>query len=191
MCFALRIAHTTCVVCKTMLFRRSELEEVGGFALVKDLLSEDHVLGQAYERAGKKVVISASVVENVNVRAPLKNFLKRHARWLKMTVTVSKAGFFAYPLTNPLLFALLSWATSGFEPRLLGMVGALIAFKTLVDVYLIKRIRGHALSPAYWWLSPVRDLLVTAIWAYASVSRTTEWRGKRFRLGSNTQIYPV
>jgi ceramide glucosyltransferase len=190
-CFALRVANTACVICKTMLFRRSELEEIGGFSLVKDILSEDHILGKAYIKAGKKVVISPLVIDNVNIRSPLKSFFKRHARWLKMTAVISKPGFVAYPLTNPLLFTLLAWIASGFIPTILYIIGALLIFKTGCDAYLVKRMRGYPLSPRYYWLSPLRDLLVMAIWVYASVSRNTEWRGKRFHIGANTKIYPI
>jgi ceramide glucosyltransferase len=191
MCGALKMANTTVVVCKTMIFRRSELESLGGFNLVKDLLLEDFVLGEIYRAAGKKIVLSSTVVENVNVHTPLKSFFKRHSRWLKMTAVISKFGLFGQLITNPLPFALLAWITGGFTPQLALVVVALVILKTFSDAYVVKRMRGYGMRPLYWWLSPVRDLLLASIWIYASFSRTTEWRGKRFRLGPRTRIYPL
>jgi ceramide glucosyltransferase len=189
MCGA-QMVGTTCVVCKTMLFRRSELEQLGGFALVKDLLCEDHVLGQTYCEAGKKVVLSPLMAENVNVRIPLKSFFKRHARWLKMTAVISTRGYLGQLLLNPLPFALIGWAISGFKWPLFVAIVALISLKTLADALLVKRMRGHGMRAVYWCLSPVRDLAAAAIWVYALFSRSTEWRGKRFKLGPRTRILP-
>jgi ceramide glucosyltransferase len=185
-----KLVGTTCIVCKTMLFRRSELEQLGGFALVKDLLCEDHVLGQTYCEAGKKVVLSPLMAENINVRMPLKSFFKRHARWLKMTAIIHKGGFVGQLLLNPLPFALLAWVTSGFKWPLFILVAVFVLLKTLADALLVKRMRGHGMRPVYWCLSPVRDLAAAAIWLYALFSRTTEWRGKHFRLGPKTRILP-
>ena len=41
-CAALKLANIPCVIGKSMLFRRSELRELGGLALVKDSLAEEH-----------------------------------------------------------------------------------------------------------------------------------------------------
>ena len=48
---------------ETMLFRKSELEELGGLELVRDILAEDFVLGRHYQKAGKHVVLSTTLHE--------------------------------------------------------------------------------------------------------------------------------
>src|SRR5713101_4968333 len=53
----------------TLALRRDTLEAVGGLAVVADSLADDHALGAAVRRLGRKVVLSPHVVDNV-VAAP-------------------------------------------------------------------------------------------------------------------------
>ena len=77
-CAALHVAGVTCVIGKSMLFRRSQLAAVGGFESVRDILCEDFIIGRAYERVGLRVVLSATAVQNVNERSSVRSFLGRH-----------------------------------------------------------------------------------------------------------------
>ena len=40
------------------------------------------------------------------------------------------------------------------------------------------------------FLTPLRDVLMLAIWPYALFSRSIDWRGTRLRLGWNTRLRP-
>ena len=82
-CTALFVAKVNCVIGKSMLFRRSEIEELGGLEQVRDILCEDFILGERYQSAGKTVVLSATTVQNVNKRIGFGQFFSRHSRWLK------------------------------------------------------------------------------------------------------------
>jgi len=187
-CIAREIAGVTCVIGKSMLLRKSDLNALGGLTLVKDVLAEDFVLGEAYQRAGHRVLLSNVRARNINVDSNLDRFLTRHTRWLKMRAVVSVPGFIADLLANPVPFALAAVFASDFDSRVaLGTV-ALITFKTLADAWLVKRMRGHAMRPAHALLSPVRDVLLAAAWFYSMFSRTTEWRGQRFRLGAGSVL---
>ncbi len=187
-CLASEIAGIECVIGKSMLFRRAELEALGGLALVKDVLAEDYVLGQTYQSAGKKVMLSRHAVDNVNIRAPLSRFASRHSRWLKMRVVVHVGGFIADLLSNASFFALLAWITSGFDLRLLFACTALIAYKTWLDARVVRRLRGQPMALRHLLCVPLRDLVLPCLWMYALFSRTTEWRGERFHLGKNSVL---
>jgi ceramide glucosyltransferase len=191
LCLADRLANIQCVLGKAMLFRRSELDSLGGLALVKDVLAEDYVLGQIYASAGKRVVLSRFSVDNVNVAAPLSRFLARHARWLKMRVVVHLGGFVADLLSNAPFFAFVAWIASGFAPPLAAVYLGVVLYKIALDQRLIASLRGEPLSFAHALCMPLRDLIMPCIWLYAAFSRTTEWRGARFRLGRGSVLTPL
>jgi ceramide glucosyltransferase len=188
MCAALRFGNTTCVVGKAIAFRRSELDGLGGLSLVKDVLLEDFVLGRAYRRAGKKVVLSPLTVENVNVRTSLRRFAGRHSRWLKMTAVTSAPGFVGQFFANPVPFFFLAAAAAGFEVVHSASLALLVVLKTVTDAATVRRLRGEPMALRYRWLSPARDFLALGMWFHALFSRTTEWRGIRFRIGEDTRI---
>jgi ceramide glucosyltransferase len=190
-CLAQALAGIPCVIGKSILFRRSELDALGGLERVKDLLAEDFVLGEIYAHAGKRVVISSLIVDNINVDASLSRFLARHSRWLKMRVVLHLPGFVADLFSNATFFALLAAALSGREPALWVVYAAVIAYKMRADARLVQHLRGYPLSAAHLLCMPLRDLLLPCLWVYALFSRTTEWRGERFRLSRGSRLTPV
>ena len=187
-CIAKELANIQCVIGKSMMFRRSDLDRVGGLESVKDVLAEDFVLAQRFQEAGLDVRLSSQTVSNVNVDAPLTSFLSRHSRWLKMRAVVSVPGLLADLLSNPTLFAVLAWGAAGFQPRLLAICLAVIAYKGYWDTALLNRLRGHPLRRHTWTASLLRDLILPVLWVYALFSRSVVWRGERLQLHAGSRL---
>ncbi|MFT3921087.1 MAG: glycosyltransferase [Myxococcales bacterium] len=189
-CVALKLGGVTCVIGKSMLFRSSELKSLGGLERVKDSLAEDFLLGRHYGDSGKKVLLSATPIRNVNVDMALDRSLTRHARWLKMRAVIHPVSFITDIFTNPSALMLLAWLSSGCETSfgyaLLGMV----ALKTAIDGQLVKLVRGAPMKLQHLVLGPVKDAIMFGVWVYASFSRSVEWRGIRLRLGADSQLLP-
>ena len=118
------------VVGKSMALRWSDVRALGGFAVVKDVLAEDFVLGRLIpEKLGKRVVLARSVVRCVSLRRSLEGFVKRYARWSVMQHQC--AGLPAY------------WGLLLLNPQLLVTL-ALLAAPGARHGRRVARVRGRA-----------------------------------------------
>ena len=189
-CAALKLANIPCVIGKSMLFRRSELRELGGLSLVKDSLAEDFLLGRHFADHGKRVVLSATPIRNVNIDMPVERLFARHARWLKMRAVLHVPGFLCDLFANPLALGLLALISADFDATLSLAYVALLALKTAIDGCMVRLVRGAPMKLRHVLLVPVKDALLFGIWVYAIFSRSIVWRGIRFRMGSDSQLLP-
>jgi ceramide glucosyltransferase len=189
-CFALYYFRTTCVIGKSMLFRKSELAEMGGLERVKDLLAEDFILGRTFELAGRKVLLSTTVAENVNTDAAIERFMARHTRWLKMRAVIHVPAFVADLFANPVGLSTFAICLSGLDPRIALLALPLVMAKMALDVFAVRRTRGEAIPLRYVWVMPLKDILLFAVWPYAALSRSIEWRGVKLRLGWQSALRP-
>lgn len=92
-------------------FRAADLAQVGGWSAFADDLAEDHQIGAALARAGKRIVLSTHVVALESDLLTWRDYW-RHQRRVAVTYRVSNAAGFAgmalvYGLPWSLLLALL------------------------------------------------------------------------------------
>ncbi len=189
-CFALHFFSVTCVIGKSMLFRRSELAEMGGLERVKDLLAEDFMLGRFFEEAGRRVLLSTTVAENVNHETTVDRFMSRHARWLKMRTMIHVPAFILDLFANPVALSVLAIALSLGDLRIVSLAVPIVLGKVALDAWVLQRVRGTRMALRHLAVAPLKDILLFALWPYCAVSRSIEWRGARLRLGWNTVLRP-
>jgi ceramide glucosyltransferase len=181
------LLRVTCVVGKSMLIPLRVLQEVGGFAGVRNLLAEDQAIAIRVRKAGYKIRLSHHVISNVNRRRSFRWFLNRHSRWFKIRRRMAPLTFLTEPLANLGTIALVCALTD--ESRIAWEVPLLLVGLGMVrDAVQTRWLRGSFPRFRHLLLSPVKDLLLLPVWFDALVDRRINWRGHRLLVGRFTRL---
>lgn len=187
------LLNRACVVGKSMLFRLSDFERLGGWPAVENLLAEDYVIGRLFEQNGYRVALSARPLATVNRDWSIARFVSRHMRWGQMRRRISLAAYLLELLFNPSpILIVLGVLAACIQPlgchyliagALLGLIG-----KIALDYRLIRTVRGVPLPARHLWCVICKDLLIFGIWAVAWLWRTVNWRGNLLLVGAGTRL---
>jgi ceramide glucosyltransferase len=185
------VTGRTIVVGKSMALRRADLERLGGFRAVKDILAEDHVLGTWVRRKlGKRVVVCSRPVVNVNQDRTVREFWGRYSRWsVLQRKLVGGPVYAAQLLLNPVLFG-LAGLTAWPDRRALLAFLLVCSLKAALDGACARALRPAGFPLHHLALVPVKDLLFGAALLQGFLTDEVEWRGTRLRVLRGTRLAP-
>jgi ceramide glucosyltransferase len=186
-CFLDKFLKMPCVVGKSMLMRKKDLEDIGGFRAVKDVLAEDYVIGEKMHKRGKKVVLSSHMIKNVNEYWGIRKFMNRHTRWGKLRWKIGGIKYFSELLSNTVFMSFLP--IFFWEPSKITFIFAagVSSIKILGDIYIGRHIKTN-MNCLLYCLSPVKDLFIGFIWFVPLFSNTVMWRGNRYIIGKDSML---
>jgi ceramide glucosyltransferase len=174
-----------------MALTRTALVRIGGFAALADYLADDYQLGWRVHQAGFEVRLLPYVVETVNPRLGLKDYLSHQLRWSRTYRVCRPRGYFAYGITHALVFSLILWLISGLAFWALGLVTATLALRFVLAWFSEYVCLSGSLSPAALLLMPLKDLLSFGFWLVSFLGNEVVWQGRRYRLTRDGLLVPL
>jgi ceramide glucosyltransferase len=188
---AQRLMGKDLVVGKSMALWRRDLELLGGFESVANVLAEDHEIGNRIRRElGRRVAVSNLPVWNIAVEKSVGHFFRRYLRWSVIHRTaMSFPAYLAESLLNPIPLAVIGFAlrpTQGAAATL----AVCAVLKPTLDAVAFSRLRRELFSWSALGVGWVKDLLLFITWTHGLFARTVVWRGNRLRVHSGSRLIP-
>jgi ceramide glucosyltransferase len=187
------LAVASCIIGKSNLFRKADLDVLGGIQEFGGYMSEDNVLGIAIMGLGKRHVIAPTFAYQSMGNVSLWDFLVRRARWIRVRkYTVTSATLYE-PFTESIVCGLLGAACVSYFVDLnqtwffcLHMMGWF-----LCDMWIAYWV--YSTAPTPFRLSPrdvvgfvfawiLRECIALVVYAWAIVGNEISWRHTRYIL---------
>lgn len=183
------VAGQALVVGKSMALRRSDLDTLGGFEVVKDVLAEDHVMGQlVVHTLRKRVAVAHQAIVNVVRERSLRAFCSRYTRW--GTIQRRSVGLGLYTVflvLNPLPLALIALAVSPRTSTLLCVLACGLC-KLELERTARRSLGMDAPMLRCAIALPVKDVLLLLTWCVGLTRNVVSWRGTRLAVLDGTVL---
>ena len=169
----------------TIAVRKDALARIGGFAAIRQYLSNDFALGNFIHRAGYKIVLSGRVVDHVSQPRTFRQMWARQLRWAMGTRYSRPKGHPGTVLTFAVPYGILGLIVA----PLLGHPW--LGIGLFAAAWLNRMLECWAIG---WWavgdrlalpavpLYPLRDLLGFLVWCASYLSKRSLWRDNKYVL---------
>ncbi len=208
------VAVDSCVVGKSNLYRRSDVERLNGslkpvakqapedtpaigrgFPAFGRFMAEDNMLASAlWHELDLRHDLSCDVVRNVVGKMSLKDYIQRRARWIRVRKHMVLSATILEPFTESVVVSAIGAAS--FK-HLLGIpVLPFVLFHYIawlsVDLDVYASLAGHPLPDAMRWEFlagwVARELLTLPIFLYAVFGGEVTWRGRKYQMLRNGEV---
>ena len=169
----------------TIALRKDSIASIGGYAAVRQYLSNDFVVGNFIYKAGFQVVLSSHVVDHVSPKMTFRRMWERQLRWAMGTRYSRPKGHLGSGLTFAVPYGIL------------GLIAASLLGEPLLGVALFAAALLNRMAQCWivgWWaardpvarpatvLYPLRDLHGFIIWCASYLSKRSLWRDNNYVL---------
>ncbi|KAJ7293417.1 glycosyl transferase family 21-domain-containing protein [Mycena rebaudengoi] len=208
------VAVDSCVMGKSNLYRRSDLERVNGslkpirssdpratqpgpcgLPAFGRFLAEDNMIASAFwHELGDRHDLSCDVARNVVGNMSLSDYIWRRVRWIRVRKAIVLSATLAEPFTESIVLSIIC-ATSvrylfGIPPWI--SICAHFALWIFVDLDVYASLAGHPIPASTWWQFgaawAVRELLALPIFLFAIFGSEVVWRGQAYKMLRNGEV---
>jgi len=167
----------------TLVFRRGDLDRIGGFHAIADYIADDYQLGNKLHALGMRNMISEVIVSTRLASGSWLGAWRHQVRWARTIRLSGGAGYAGLPVTYASLWALIA-ALFGFWWIALPLFAIRLAMAITCGWFLL----GSADVWKYCYAIPLRDFWGVAVWAAGLVGRRVIWRDQRITLDAQGKI---
>ncbi|KIK70779.1 glycosyltransferase family 21 protein [Collybiopsis luxurians FD-317 M1] len=211
------VAIESCVVGKSNLYRRSDLERVNGslkpitstepnakqpglcgLPAFGRFLAEDNMIASAFwHELGLRHDLSCDAARNVVGNMSLYDYVQRRIRWIRVRKNMVLPATLAEPLTESIVLVAIGCSCLKYLFGLPRWICILVHFSVLlaVDLDVYASLAGHPLPQAIRWEFlagwVAREVLALPIFLLAIFGNTVEWRGKKYQVLHHGEVRQV
>ncbi|EIM92580.1 glycosyltransferase family 21 protein [Stereum hirsutum FP-91666 SS1] len=207
------LAVDSCVMGKSNLYRRSDLERVDGtlkpisktvddgqphtrglLAFGRFLAEDNMIAGALWHELDLRHDLSCDVAHNAIGNMTLSDYVWRRVRWIRVRKHMTLAATMTEPLTETFMLSIIASASFrylfGIPPWLFLPLHYVAWIFVDLDVYA--SLAGYPLPSSKRWpflaAWAARELMAFPIWLTAVVGNEVEWRGRKYQVLANGQV---
>jgi ceramide glucosyltransferase len=207
-------AVESCVVGKSNIYRRSDLERVngslkpvvsavGGASQSGDcglpafgkFLAEDNMIASAlWHELGQRHDLSCDVAHNVVGNMTLSDYVWRRVRWIRVRKHMVLIATLLEPFSEAVMLSVIASASLRYLIGVPTWISLILHFALwlLVDLDVYTSLAGHPLPSTLRWeficAWSARELLALPIWLLAILGDEVSWRGRKYQVLHNGEI---
>ncbi|MCA9397216.1 glycosyltransferase [candidate division WWE3 bacterium] len=172
--------------------RREVLNDVGGFAAVKDYLMEDLYLARLLKKKNYHIILTKYPILVVKEYWSFAEYVANSLRWF---VCIRKTSFRYYillgllPIPSFIAVITLIYGINYSSQLLIWSALAILLIKVLVATVsvFIEKETGYR-KILLFWLIPFAEMSMSIIWFYSLLTSSVHWRGRHYQVGQNGRI---
>jgi ceramide glucosyltransferase len=164
----------------TIALTRQTLDRIGGLQAVVDHLWDDYAIGQAVRAQGLQVRVSPLTVGHVSAESTGHQFFTGQLRNARTIGSIDPLGHLGAVITHPFALAIVAILLGAGQPAV-ALAGLALAGRATLCGCVMRRfgVRSN------YWLLPLHDLAVFAVYVTSFFGGTVMWRGRRYQVQSD------
>ncbi|KAJ6574945.1 glycosyl transferase family 21-domain-containing protein [Mycena capillaripes] len=207
-------AVESCVMGKSNLYRRSDLERIDGsltpipssnptaaqsgpcgLPAFGRFLAEDNMIASAlWHELGDRHDLSCDIARNVVGNMSLSDYVWRRVRWIRVRKHMVLSATLLEPFTESVVLSIICAASLGYLFTIPYWISICVHFALwlYVDLDVYASLAGHSLPSTIRWQFMAawvaRELLALPIFLFAIFGSEVVWRGRKYRVLRNGEV---